>query len=550
MGKRDYDPLCLVREGVRQQEGYKAARMERVFEDGVMLDANESPFSPYGYEGSRYNRYPEPQSERLLGKLSGVWGCRCDQVLLTRGSDEGIDLLCRVFCESGRDSVIIQPPTFDVYRLAASWQGARILETSDRDEDVLSELDRGGGSVKLIFLCTPNNPLGKVKKRSEVLDFVKKVSCRAIVVVDEAYIEFSEEESLVGEVENYPWLVVLRTLSKAWGLAGVRLGGLVCERRILEVMRKVQQMYPIPSPVEDVVLRTLSPMGIRLTRERIEFLKEERSRVVKELQGLEGVRFVYPSEANFLLVEHEERERALEKLLGSGIVVRDRHGAVKDCFRVSLGRREENDLMLHALGWKGEEEGEKEGRERYLFRETKETKIELRVHLDKSGPVLIKTGIGFFDHMLEQVALHGDFSLCVEAQGDLETGAHHLVEDCAIVLGQAIREALGDKRGICRYGFVTLMDDARTEMSLDLSGRGYFVLEGCYPDEMIGTYPSHLSGHFFRSFAENVRGALHVGVKGEDAHHMVESGFKALGRVLRQAMRVDGEALPSSKGVL
>jgi imidazoleglycerol-phosphate dehydratase/histidinol-phosphatase len=183
-------------------------------------------------------------------------------------------------------------------------------------------------------------------------------------------------------------------------------------------------------------------------------------------------------------------------------------------------------------------------------RQTKETEIEVTVNLDRSAPIAIATGIGFFDHMLEQIAKHGEFSLEINCSGDLQVDEHHTVEDCALALGQALREALGDKRGIGRYGFVLPMDEALAQVAIDLSGRSYSVFTGHFGREAVGGLPTELVPHFFRSLADSLGAAIHVEVKGENTHHMIEACFKGVGRALRRAVRVRGTELPSSKGVL
>ena len=185
-----------------------------------------------------------------------------------------------------------------------------------------------------------------------------------------------------------------------------------------------------------------------------------------------------------------------------------------------------------------------------IERKTRETDIRVTVDLDAEEPIRIATGIGFFDHMLEQVARHGGFALELECRGDLEVDEHHTVEDSALALGEALKAALGDKRGIGRYGFLLAMDEAEAQVALDLSGRAYFVFEGRYARDAVGGLPTELVPHFFRSLADALGCALHLSVRGENTHHMVESCFKGVGRALRQALRVEGSTLPSSKGVL
>ena len=185
-----------------------------------------------------------------------------------------------------------------------------------------------------------------------------------------------------------------------------------------------------------------------------------------------------------------------------------------------------------------------------IERHTRETRISVSVDLDSAGMVRAQTGIGFFDHMLEQIAKHGGFALDLECKGDLEVDEHHTVEDCALALGEALRKALGDKRGIGRYGFLLPMDEARAQVAIDLSGRAYAVFEGEFGREQVGGLPTELVPHFFRSLADSMGAAIHVAVTGENTHHQVEACFKGVGRALRMALRREGDDLPSTKGVL
>jgi imidazoleglycerol-phosphate dehydratase/histidinol-phosphatase len=185
-----------------------------------------------------------------------------------------------------------------------------------------------------------------------------------------------------------------------------------------------------------------------------------------------------------------------------------------------------------------------------IDRGTKETTITGSVNLDATGPTRIATGIGFFDHMLEQLSRHGGFALDLECRGDLQVDEHHTVEDCALAVGDALRRALGAKLGIQRYGFLLAMDEAEAQVAIDLSGRAYFVFDGKFGRESVGGLPTELVPHFFRSLADSIGAAIHISVRGENSHHMVESCFKGVGRALRQAFRREGDELPSTKGVL
>ena len=185
-----------------------------------------------------------------------------------------------------------------------------------------------------------------------------------------------------------------------------------------------------------------------------------------------------------------------------------------------------------------------------VARKTKETDINVEVRLDEEAPIRIATGIGFFDHMLEQVAKHGGFSLQLSCAGDLHIDEHHTVEDCALALGQALKVALGDKHGIHRYGFMLPMDEALARVAIDLSGRPYFVFEGTFGRDQVGQLPTELVPHFFRSLAETLGAAINIKVSGDNTHHMIEACFKGVGRALRQAIRITDTQLPSTKGTL
>ncbi len=191
-----------------------------------------------------------------------------------------------------------------------------------------------------------------------------------------------------------------------------------------------------------------------------------------------------------------------------------------------------------------------QARRAQVHRKTKETDIHIDLDLSREGPSSIATGLGFFDHMLEQIARHGGFALDLKCSGDLQIDEHHTIEDCALALGSALREALGDKRGIARYGFLLAMDEAEAQVALDLSGRPFFVWQGRFERERVGELPTELVPHFFRSLAQTLGAALHISVHGENSHHMIESCFKGVGRSLRQAIRLEGAQLPSTKGSL
>ena len=236
------------------------------------------------------------------------------------------------------------------------------------------------------------------------------------------------------------------------------------------------------------------------------------------------------------------------KLTARGIRVRFRPNAAPGGLRLTIGTDGENQAALAALGVAA---GGRPSRRATAARDTKETRIAVAIDLDAAAPRNIATGIPFYDHMLDQVAAHGGFALTLACEGDLEIDAHHSIEDCAIAFGQALRAALGDRRGIGRFGFALPMDEAEAQVLIDLSGRPFSRFEGDFAASHIGAYPTEMTAHVFRSLADTLGAAIHVKVSGENDHHKTEACFKALGRALRQAIaREGGDALPSTKGVL
>jgi imidazoleglycerol phosphate dehydratase HisB len=260
---------------------------------------------------------------------------------------------------------------------------------------------------------------------------------------------------------------------------------------------------------------------------------------------------VLPTDANYLLMLVDDAEALCSRAGATGYILRNQshQPGLANAVRVSIGTDEEMTGLLAIL--RGEPVPAR-GEERVArhVRRTSETAISVEVNLDRKAPVRISTGVGFYDHMLDQIAKHAGFSLQLECDGDLHIDPHHTVEDCAIALGVALRSALGDKRGIGRYGFCLPMDESLVTVALDLSGRYYLDFKGDFPADHVGDLPTDMIEHVFRSLAENLQANLHIEVEGENAHHMVEACFKGFARALRQAIRQDGGDLPSTKGML
>ncbi|MDD3029521.1 MAG: histidinol-phosphate transaminase [Alphaproteobacteria bacterium] len=541
--------LALIRPELKDLKSYSSARKEAdAITDGINLDANEFPWPPFG-EAQKVcapNRYPDPQPNALIGRLAALWGVAPERLLLGRGSDEGIDLLIRLFCRAGKDSILICPPTYGMYEVCAAIQGAKIQRVP---LDAEGQLDRENvesactPETKLIFIPSPNAPMGHRMRRDDILALCAGRADKSLIVVDEAYVEFSETpRGLADALDTTPNLVILRTLSKAYALAGERIGAVIGSPFLIESLRKIMAPYPLTQTSIRAALDALSPNGLVQNTALRRLVVAERKRMRVRLADVSGIERVFESEANFLLVKTADAPALMRKLSQYGIRIRDRSALVPGTVRISIGTPEQNDLTLKALGV----ELPAATRSPRLFslrRATKETTIAVTVDLDNPSFLDVATGIGFFDHMLEQLSVHGGFGLMLRAKGDLHVDTHHTIEDCALTLGEALNRSLGDKRGIGRYGFTAPMDDALARVSLDLSGRPYFECEGSFNDNIIP--------HFFRSLATALQAAIHLSVKGDDTHHRTEASFKALGRSLKQALGRDGSLLlPSTKGAL
>jgi histidinol-phosphate aminotransferase/imidazoleglycerol-phosphate dehydratase/histidinol-phosphatase len=476
-----------------------------------------------------------------------------DQLIVTRGADDAIDVLVRTFCRAGVDSISICPPTFAAYAHFALLQGARVIEAPldpnfDLDPDALIARLKDEAGLKLAFLCSPNNPTGNVVAPAAILRIADALP-ETIVVLDEAYIEFADVESLAAEATRRPNLVVLRTLSKAFGLAGARVGAAIGNAELIALAARALPPYPLPSLSIAAAASALSPARRPIHEERIARIKADRGVLATRIAAAPGVSKVRAGGANFLFLEVAEPGALAARLRQAGVRVRFRPNAAPGGVRVSIGTEVENAALLAALGLTGKAP---DRRRAELVRETKETSIAVAIDLDSAAPRRVDTGIAFFDHMLDQVAAHGNFSLLLDCKGDLDIDAHHSLEDCAIAFGQALSKALADRRGIGRFGFSLPMDEAEAHVLIDLSGRPYSQFEGSFTASHIGAYPTEMTGHVFRSFADTLGAAIHVRVTGENDHHKTEACFKAFGRALRQAVAREGdrEAVPSTKGVL
>src|SRR5688572_6042479 len=355
----------LVRDNIKKMTAYSSARHEFSGNASIFLDANENSFgSPINLSspslrakrskgdgtGVRFNRYPDPLQAELKEKLSKIKGVPPPNIFLGNGSDEAIDLLYRIFCEPGRDNVILFPPTYGMYEVCADINDIRIKKVNLTREYQLN-IDGIEQAIdaytKLIFICSPNNPTGNSIQRNDIEIILNNF--KGIVVIDEAYINFAKQKTFIPELTEYPNLVVMQTLSKAWGLAGLRLGMAFASRTIIELTNKVKYPYNINTATQLLALEALE--NIDWVNEHITTIVLEREKLKNGLMSFPGTETVYPSDTNFLLVKMKGARNIYETLCKQGIIVRDRSHVIlcDDSLRITVGTPQENEQLLKAL---------------------------------------------------------------------------------------------------------------------------------------------------------------------------------------------------------
>ena len=338
----------LVRDNIKRMTAYSSARHEFTGNASIYLDANENSFgSPLP---DNFNRYPDPLQMQVKEKLSKIKGIPAQNIFLGNGSDEAIDLLYRIFCEPGRDNVIILPPTYGMYEVCAEMNDVKLKKVSLAKEYQL-DIDGIANAIdpftKLIFICSPNNPTGNSFNRADVEIILNNFD--GIVVIDEAYINYSKQRSFIAELAEYPNLVVMQTLSKAWGLAGLRLGMAFTSQPIIDLMNKVKYPYNINTATQLLALEALD--NIDWVNEHISTTVAEREKLKAELLNLSDTESVFPSDANFLLVKMKGARNIYEQLCQKGIIVRDRSKVVlcEDSLRITVGTPKENKQLIEEL---------------------------------------------------------------------------------------------------------------------------------------------------------------------------------------------------------
>jgi histidinol-phosphate aminotransferase len=343
-----FNPDNLVRNNIRNLKPYSSARDEFKGEANIFLDANEnslgSPLLKW------YNRYPDPMQWKIKDKLSVIKQVPVDQIFLGNGSDEPIDLLFRCFCEPGIDEVIVFPPTYGMYEVSANINNVHLSKvplTREFQLDLEALESAIKPNSKIIWICSPNNPSGNSIDREDIEMVLNNFD--GLVVVDEAYINFSRQKSFVGDLGDYPNLVVLQTLSKAWGLAGLRMGMAFASPAIIAYLNKVKPPYNISEPVQELALKALDEIG--QVNDMILQLVASRKQMEEELARASSVVRVFPSDANFLLVEFTDAKAMYDYLVAKGIVVRDRSNVLlcDNCLRITVGTELENQHLMQAI---------------------------------------------------------------------------------------------------------------------------------------------------------------------------------------------------------
>lgn len=352
----------LVRPEIRGLKPYVTARQEAAT---VRLNANELPWSSQDAgDGVPLNRYPAIRPATLQAALADLYGVPAERLLVTRGSSEAIDLLVRAFCRAGRDSILVTPPTFAMYRVYADIQGARTLEAPldaargfRPDAGVL--LDRCEDDTKLVFVCSPNNPTGNAVAHADIVELARARAGRSVIVVDQAYAEFNDEEAISGELATLDNVVVLRTLSKALGLAGARCGAVIGAPALVGWLNGMLAPYAFATPVVERVLDALSPENRAQAQRAVAAIVRERERMTAALAALPAVDRVWPSRTNFLLTRFHDLQRVMQALACRRILVRDfpQETLLAGCARITIGTPSENQLLLDALRDDGPKDG-------------------------------------------------------------------------------------------------------------------------------------------------------------------------------------------------
>lgn len=345
--------VALARENVQQLTPYQSAR--RLGGNGdVWLNANEYALAPqFELTAQTFNRYPESQPVEVVRRYAAYANVQPEQVLVCRGADESIELLIRAFCEPGKDAILYCPPTYGMYSVSAETfgvEGRTVMAKADWQLDVPA-IEQSLDGVKLVYICSPNNPTGQLINPQDIRAVLEMTRGKAIVAVDEAYIEFCPQATVTGWLKDYPHLAILRTLSKAFALAGLRCGFTLANVELINVLNKVIAPYPLATPVADIAAQALSDQGLATMRARVDEVTETRHWLQQELENCDCVEQVFTSEANYLLVRMTASASVFKSLWDQGIILRDQNKqpSLSGCLRITIGTRKECQRVIDAL---------------------------------------------------------------------------------------------------------------------------------------------------------------------------------------------------------
>lgn len=343
--------LSLVRPEILNMTAYSSARQEQNIGE-IWLNANENPWQ----RPSNLNRYPAPQPQSLQHLLSDIYQVNIENMLITRGSDEAIDILLRTFCRAGKDAILITPPTYGMYEIAATIQAAAVVKVPLLKEqnfavDVDAILKQWQPAIKLIFLCSPNNPTGNLLAEQDILRLCETLRDKAIIVIDEAYIEFAAAESSIKYLSRQRNLIILRTLSKAYGMAGIRCGVAIADAELISIFKKVIAPYPIAVTVAEIITAEFSAEGRQQAQQQVALILQQRQLLETFLQRCTWVKKVWPSQANFILIEVRDADKLMQHCQEYGIVIRNRSKEynLTNSVRITVGNPAENKRLMEVL---------------------------------------------------------------------------------------------------------------------------------------------------------------------------------------------------------
>jgi histidinol-phosphate aminotransferase len=497
----------------------------------LRFDANVPPLPgvppiPLGESFATLNEYPEGTYRELREAAAAYAGVHLSQIAIGAGADDLIGLVARTFLAPGRRAAV-QLPTYPLYAIASGVEGAVVLD-APLDPEALQEVD-------LVWICNPANPTGALLEPEAIVALARRLPA-AVVAVDEAYFEYAGR-TVAPFVSETPNLIALRSLSKAFGFAALRVGYAVASREVAAELDRRRAPAPISTPASRIAAAALRDPVLDV---EAEIAERERMRVALLAAGFECP----PSHANFVYVPVAEAPALADRLESEGLVVR----RYPDAIRITPRIPPENNRLLAALG---ADPGGSASRSALVVRTTAETSLRVSLSLDGRRRSRVRTGVGFLDHLLAQLAFHGDLDLDAIAGGDVDVDEHHTVEDVMAGVGAALREALGTREGVTRYGSATVpMDEALATAAVDLVRRPHADIRLTFTGARVGGLALTLLPHALERFTVEAGCTVHVESVGVDGHHVAEAAFKALGRALAEACAPNGSRVGSTKGAL